>query len=101
VPTFNRPAHDDMSYDDFYSIYGDMYVADIVEGGDFIAVLSIKTRTKSDAMDVQAKLEASFGGVQAKGAGAYNTKELEQMASMDVNVHYSGALGVNPGEFPP
>lgn len=86
-----------MNSADFYQIYSDSYIANIIEGGEFIGVLSVKTRTSTELMDVRTKLEDGFGGVRAKGAGVYNTSELAKLASMNVNVTWSGTEGVNPG----
>ena len=87
-----------MTHEEFYSIYGDSYVWSIIEGGTFIGVVTMKTRSKSDKLEVQAKLDASFSGVQVKGSGAYNIDELEAMASTEIHVYYSGGKGVNPGK---
>jgi hypothetical protein len=97
VPTFNFLKHMNTDSADFYQIYGDSYIANIMEGGEFIGILSVKTSSSTELMDIRAKLEGGFGGVQAKGAGAYSTSELAQMANMDVNVTWSGMAGVNPG----
>jgi hypothetical protein len=97
VPTFNIGQHKDASSADFYQVFGDSYIADVIEGGQFVGVLSVKTRSHAELMAVKAKLEISFSGVQAKGAGAYDKSELEKMASMDVNVTWSGA-NVNDGK---
>lgn len=39
----------------FYEVYGDKYIADVVEGGLFIGVVSIITRSFQETLDVKLK----------------------------------------------
>ena len=96
VPTFNWIKQKDKS--DFYEVYGDTYISNILEGGEFMGIVSFKAHSSSEVMNIKAKLEGGFSGIQAKGAGAYDTSELQKMANTDVNVIYSGAGGVNSSQ---
>ncbi|KIW09867.1 hypothetical protein PV08_11968 [Exophiala spinifera] len=103
APTFNwrklktpeQKTDEETAYGEFYKIYGDRFIADILQGGQFVGVVSFKTRSSQETMEIKAKLEGGMDGIQVKGAGSYTSSDLAKVSVSDVNVISTGAVGVN------
>ena len=78
------PGHDDdVALRDFFAAYGDTYVSEITEGGEYLAVYAFYSESRDDQLDVMASLNASGiidgmpveGGLQAKISMAMKSSE--------------------------
>lgn len=84
---------------DFLKSYGDSFVYRLVEGGEFVAVVSINTEDSSSVQKIAAELEVAFSAVSAGGRGKYDLSTMKKLSNITVSVQYSGAMGVNPGTW--
>ena len=96
-PVFNWIPQD--SKQDFLQVYGDSFISQILEGGQFIGVVSLKSKSSLDIQKIQAELDVGLSMVQAKGKGAFDTSKMMTMANSSVSVTYSGAGRVNASEL--
>ncbi|KAF4944939.1 hypothetical protein FGADI_12330 [Fusarium gaditjirri] len=81
---------------EFLKSYGDSFVYRLVEGGEFVAVVSINTEDSSSVQKIAAELQVAFSAVSAGGKGQYDLSTMKKLSNITVSVQYSGAMNVNP-----
>jgi hypothetical protein len=83
---------------EFLKAYGDSFIADVVEGGEFVALVSSKAKDSSNVEKIKAELSVALSVVQGQGQGQYDTTAINNLAKTEVMVKYSGAAGLNLGK---
>jgi hypothetical protein len=90
--------------EDFPAVYGDCFIADFLEGGDFSAIISIKVQSKSDVKKVKAAadLELAVGppglSVEAKSDYEKNKSDVWKDTETTVSVNWSGGGNIKDPE---
>ncbi|KAF5009286.1 hypothetical protein FDECE_4498 [Fusarium decemcellulare] len=82
--------------DSFIAHYGDTFISEIIEGGEFVAVISIKAKETSNIMKIAAELSVQLSMVSGKGKVDYDAAAWQSLSSTTITVKTSGGVGVNP-----
>ena len=84
---------------EFLAKYGDTFISDVIEGGEFVAAVSATAKESSKIEKVKTELSVALSMVSGGGRGGYDSTTLNSLAKTEVTVRYSGASGVNSSKF--
>jgi len=84
----------------FLRCYGDSFISDILEGGEFVAVVSARASSSSAMETIAAEMSSQLSKVRSNSNATYDTSTIKALSSTEVSVRYSGADEVNPSEYP-
>jgi hypothetical protein len=76
----------------FYTLYGDRYAAEIVTGAEMFCVVSIETYSQQDKTNLTMSLGFSYGSTSASASFASSVTKTVGSRQVDVNCQYLGYM---------
>jgi hypothetical protein len=93
---FNSKAG--ITKENFLANYGDCFVSNFEEGGEFLALVNVSISDSVDKKSIEGEIEAGLRAIEVKGSGDF-TSDLRSKAKFSISVYAIGGKPLKPGRY--